>query len=122
MVRIKLNGIDCEANTGMTILDVARKEGFSIPVLCHKEGMPHYSSCMICIVKNRKTNSFLPSCSALIQEGMDIDITGDEVISLRRKAIELLLTEHRAECEAPCRVVCPAGYNIPVMNRYPYRR
>jgi ferredoxin len=29
----------------------------------------------------------------------------------------LLLSEHRAECEAPCRIVCPAGYNIPLMNR-----
>jgi hypothetical protein len=30
----------------------------------------------------------------------------------------MLLSEHRAECEAPCRVVCPAGYNIPLMNRF----
>ncbi len=48
---------------------------------------------------------------------MDIDTEGDDVIALRKKAIELLLSEHRAECEAPCRVVCPAGYNIPLMNR-----
>jgi ferredoxin len=27
------------------------------------------------------------------------------------------LSEHRAECDAPCRVVCPAGYNIPLLNR-----
>ena len=91
--------------------------GFSIPTLCHKKGMPHYSSCMVCMVKDKKTNNFVPSCSALVQEGMDIDISGEDVISLRRKAVELLFSEHRAECEAPCKVVCPAGYNIPLMNR-----
>ncbi|MCX6326815.1 MAG: 2Fe-2S iron-sulfur cluster-binding protein [Bacteroidia bacterium] len=117
MVKIKINNIYFEAPEGLTILDVAKSAGFNIPTLCHKDGLPHYSSCMVCIVKDNSTNGFIPSCSALVQEGMDIDISGEEVTSLRRKAIELLLAEHRAECEAPCKIVCPAGYNIPLMNR-----
>jgi len=117
MVKLKINNTEFEAPEGSTILDVAKSAGFNIPTLCFKEGLPHYSSCMVCMVKDNRTNNFIPSCSALIQEGMDIDISGDEVISLRSKAIELLLSEHRAECEAPCKVVCPAGYNIPLMNR-----
>ena len=83
----------------------------------HKKDLPHYSSCMVCMVKDKRTGNFIPSCSALVQDGMDIDISGEDVISLRKKAVELLLSEHRAECEAPCKVVCPAGYNIPLMNR-----
>lgn len=107
-----------EVDEGSTILDAAEAAGFSIPTLCHMKGVPHYSSCMVCLVKDRIKNSYIPSCSALVQQGMDIDISGEDVISLRKKAVELLLSEHRAECEAPCRVVCPAGYNIPLMNRY----
>jgi ferredoxin len=118
MVKLKINNTGFEVPEGLTILQVARDAGFAIPTLCHGEGLPHYTSCMVCMVKNRKTNSFIPSCSALVQDGMDIDISGDDVILLRRKSIELLLSEHRAECEAPCRVVCPAGYNIPLINRY----
>lgn len=39
----------------------------------------------------------------------------EEVISLRKKAVSLLLSEHRAgECEAQCRIVCPMGS---LMNR-----
>jgi len=117
MVKLKINNTVFEAPEGSTILDVAKSAGFNIPTMCFKAGLPHYSSCMVCMVKDNRTNNFIPSCSALIQEGMDIDISGDEVISLRSKAIELLLSEHRAECEAPCKVVCPAGYNIPLMNR-----
>jgi hypothetical protein len=117
MVKLKINDRDFEVMEGMTILDVALNAGFSIPALCHKDGLPHYSSCMVCMVKDNRSNSFVPSCSALVQDGMDIDISSEDVISLRKKAIELLLSEHRAECEAPCRVVCPAGYNIPLMNR-----
>jgi NADH dehydrogenase/NADH:ubiquinone oxidoreductase subunit G len=117
MVNLKINNIEYQASEGLTILDVAKEAGLNIPSLCYSEGLPHYSSCMVCMVRDKRTNNFIPSCTALIQEGMDIDTSGDEVLALRKKAIELLLSEHRAECEAPCKVVCPAGYNIPLMNR-----
>lgn len=117
MIKFKLDNTEYEAPEGTTILDAAKSAGFSIPTLCHKDGIPHYSSCMACMVKDNKSNKYLPSCSSLVQDNMDIDVSGEGVFRLRKKAIELLLTEHRAECEAPCKVVCPAGYNIPLMNR-----
>ena len=117
MLKIRINNIIVEAADGSTILDAANKAGIHIPVLCHKDGIEHYSTCMVCLVKNNLKNDFIPSCSAIVQEGMEIDASSDEVIHLRKKAVELLLSEHRAECEAPCRVVCPAGYDIPKMNR-----
>jgi len=117
MLRIRIDNIEIEAEEGQTILNAAAKAGIRIPTLCHKEGIEHFSSCMVCIVKDTMTGSYIPSCSALIQDGMEIDASGKEVMALRKKAVELLLSEHRAECEAPCRIVCPAGYNIPLMNR-----
>ena len=118
MIRLKIDNINIEVDQGLTLLDAAIKAGIHIPTLCHRNGLEHYSSCMVCIVKNKGTNGYVPSCSALALEGMDIDASGDDVRELRKKAVELLLSEHRAECEAPCRIVCPAGYNIPVMNRF----
>jgi predicted molibdopterin-dependent oxidoreductase YjgC len=116
-MQIRINNIELEAHDGETILEVAGRAGISIPTMCHKVGIEHYSSCMICMVRDKRNGNFIPSCSALAQDDMDIDASGDEVISIRKKAVELLLSEHRAECKAPCRVVCPAGYNIPKMNR-----
>lgn len=116
-MKIRINNIAIEAEKDQTILEVAHKAGIVIPTLCHNGGLEHYSSCMVCMVRDKAKNSFIPSCSALVQDGMDIDASGEEVISLRKKAVSLLLTEHRAECEAQCRIVCPAGYNIPLMNR-----
>ena len=117
MVKLKINNEIFEVADGLTILDVAKSAGFNIPTMCFKAGLPHYSSCMVCMVKDKLTGNFLPSCSALVQNNMDIECSSDDVNNLRRKAVELLLSEHRAECEAPCKVVCPAGYNIPLMNR-----
>ncbi|HEX2977280.1 MAG TPA: 2Fe-2S iron-sulfur cluster-binding protein [Bacteroidales bacterium] len=118
MIRFRIDNKEYEAAEGSTIHDVASEAGMNIPVLCHTKGVPHYSSCMVCMVRDKRNGRFIPSCSAPAQEGMDIDASGPEVIAIRRRAIELLLSEHRAECEAPCRIVCPAGYNIPVMNRH----
>ena len=117
MGRIKIDNIECDVPEGATVLEAALSLGINIPTLCHKDGLPHYSSCMVCMVKDNKSNGFIPSCAALVQSGMDIDASGNEVILLRKKAVELLLSEHRAECDAPCSVVCPAGYNIPLLNR-----
>ncbi len=116
-MKIIIDNIEVEVKEGQTILEAARIAGADIPTLCHRNGVEHYSSCMVCMVRDRKKNNFIPSCSALAQEGMDIDVSGEEVVSLRKKAVSLLLSEHRAECEAQCRVVCPMGYNIPLMNR-----
>jgi len=116
-MKIRIDDIEVEAEKGQTVLDAARKAGIQIPTLCHGDGLEHYSSCMVCMVKDVRRNSFVPSCSYLVQDDMVIDASGDEVIRLRKKAVTLLLSEHRAECEGQCRVVCPMGYNIPLMNR-----
>ena len=35
----------------------------------------------------------------------------------RKTALELLLSEHVGDCEAPCQITCPAHMDIPLMNR-----
>ena len=117
MARIKINNKDFNVREGSTVLEAARDAGLVIPTLCHNDSLPHYTSCMVCMVKDNHTKGFFASCSVNVQDGMDIDASSEEVISLRRKSLELLFSEHRAECEAPCRTVCPAGYNIPLFNR-----
>ncbi len=117
MPQLKIDNKEVTTAAGTTILDAAKSLGIHIPTLCHSDLVEHYTSCMVCMVKDQATGKFLPSCTAPAMDGMDIDTSGDEVISLRKKSVELLLSEHRADCDAPCRLVCPAGYNIPLLNR-----
>lgn len=118
MVKLKIDNKNIEVREGIKLIDAARDNGINIPSLCYKKEIPHYTSCMLCMVRDNKSNKFIPSCSARVEDGMNIDASGPEVISLRQEALKLLFTEHRAECEAPCKVVCPVGLNIPQMNRY----
>jgi predicted molibdopterin-dependent oxidoreductase YjgC len=43
---------------------------------------------------------------------MRIDATGDDVRTVRSLSLELLLSDHRADCEAPCSLVCPQGLDV----------
>lgn len=117
MVKLTVDNKTLRVKEGIPLIDALRDKGMDIPSLCYVEGLPHYTSCMVCMVKDKHSGKFIPSCSAMTEEGMDIDATGEEVIKLRRQAVELLLAEHRAECEAPCSRVCPMGLDIPAMNR-----
>lgn len=117
MLKLKIDNKIISVKEGTSLIEAARENGIEIPSLCYIKGVPHYSSCMVCMVKDNSTGKYIPSCSARAEEGMDIDASGEKVIRLRKEAIELLLVEHRAECEAPCSRVCPMGLDIPAMNR-----
>ena len=64
-MQVKINNIEIEAHEGETILKVAERAGIEIPTLCHRDGVEHYSSCMVCMVRDKRNGSFIPSCSAL---------------------------------------------------------
>jgi len=117
MAILRIDNKEIKVLAGTKLIEAARQNGINIPSLCYNRYLPHYSSCMICMVKDIKADKYIPSCSAMAEEGMEIDATGVDVQKLRSEALSMLLSEHRAECEAPCRLVCPAGLNIPLMNR-----
>lgn len=116
-MRIKINNRETEVKEGETLIEVARREGFTIPSLCYFKGVQHKSSCMVCAVKNCTTGQIIPSCTTLPTEGMQIETDSEEVVLTRTLSLELLLSDHRADCEAPCKVACPGGLDVAAMNR-----
>lgn len=117
MINLKINNNTIHVKEGETLLQAASRLGIRIPTMCHDENLEHFTSCQVCLVKDQKSGRLFPSCSARAQEGMDIVTNDDEVLEARRTALELLLSEHIGDCEAPCRIACPAFMNIPLMNR-----
>ena len=117
MIRLKIDNKTIEVEEGTFLHKAALNAGVEIPIMCWYEGMDHFTSCMVCLVKERETGRLLPSCSVMAKAGMDIITTDSEVMEARKTALELLLSEHVGDCEAPCRITCPAGMDIPRMNR-----
>ena len=111
-INIVIDGKNIEAEKGKTILQIAAENGISIPTLCHNEKISRTTSCFVCVVKNSKTGKFLPSCSAVPVDGDVIESSTAEVKEMRKTALNLLLSEHTGDCEAPCTVACPAHANV----------
>ena len=117
MLNIKIDHKEVTVPEGISVLAAARLHGHEVPSICYREGKPHFSSCMICMVKDHKTSKLFASCSVKVQEGMDIITHDAEIEESRRTALELMLSEHTGDCEAPCQITCPAHMDIPLMNR-----
>lgn len=111
-IRITIDHKICNAKSGQTILEVARENNIFIPTLCYNEKITHNTACFVCVVKNSGTGRFLPSCAALAVDGMVIESNSDEVRDMRKTALNLLLSEHIGDCEAPCTMACPAHANV----------
>ncbi|MBN2703422.1 MAG: (2Fe-2S)-binding protein [Pontiellaceae bacterium] len=117
MVELKINGANVAVEDGATVLDAAERLQIEIPTLCHLKGAAPQTSCMICVVKDAASGRMLPACSSKATDGMQIETECEEVQSARRDILNLLLSEHVGDCEAPCSRICPAHLDIPHMMR-----
>ena len=116
-LNIRIDGKELLVKPGTTVLEAASELGVVIPTMCHYQGLEHHTSCMMCMVKDRKNGSLFASCSMPATHGMDIISMDEEVRQSRKMALELLLSEHVGDCQAPCQLACPAHMDIPLMNR-----
>jgi ferredoxin len=117
MVKLTIDHIATEAREGATIMEAAAQLGISIPSMCHSPGFHNHPSCMVCLVRDADRKTLVPSCAMPVSEGMNILTNEPDIIYARQDALELLLSDHSGDCEAPCRLTCPAFMDIPLMNR-----
>ena len=116
-MQITIDHIAIEVEEGITVMHAAALKGIEIPSLCYLPGHSNHPSCMVCLVKDLDRGTLFPSCAMLVTDGMNISASNEEVMEARKEALELLLSDHVGDCEAPCRLSCPAFMNIPLMNR-----
>lgn len=117
MPRVKIDNREVDVPAGATILEAARLAGIEIPTLCFLKGLEPGTSCMVCLVKVVGRPALQPACATRVEEGMAVQSEAPEVQEARKAALELLLSDHLGDCEAPCRSACPAHMNIPLMIR-----
>ena len=71
-VHFQMNGIHLEAEEGLTVLDVARKNGIHIPTLCYHPALKPSGSCKLCAVEVQNSSGrsmVLLSCVLKVKEG-----------------------------------------------------
>ena len=109
---ISLNGKSVKAKDGETVLNVAKREGIKIPTLCHDPRLEPFSSCYVCVVEVEGMRGHQPSCSTKVMDGMKVVTDNAAIHKSRKTALDLLLSDHYADCAAPCKETCPAGVDV----------
>lgn len=112
MIEVTLNGKVVTCEPGITILELAKQHGIEIPTLCNDEELKPFGSCWVCAVEVKGRKGFVTSCGTTIAPGMEISTDSEAVHKARKMALELLISDHYADCVAPCTVACPDHVDI----------
>ena len=113
MITLTIDGRRVTVEAGSTVLDAAKWLGIRIPTMCHVPGIEPAASCFLCAVQIEGRRTLSPSCAMPAAEGMVVATDSADVRTVRKMALELLLSDHAGECVAPCAAKCPAGLDIP---------
>jgi predicted molibdopterin-dependent oxidoreductase YjgC len=89
-VEITLNGETVPAREGMTILQVAQRQGIEIPTLCWERTLTPINACRVCVVEVKGSRVLVPSCARKVEEGMEIETHSDRVRHSRKMVLEFL--------------------------------
>jgi formate dehydrogenase major subunit len=109
-ITVIINGKEIRTEPGKTILEVVHEQGLDrIPTLCYSRDLEPYGSCFLCVVEVKGRWNLVPACATRVVPGMEVETRNDRVIAARKTALELLLSNHYADCVAPCKEGCPAG-------------
>jgi hypothetical protein len=118
MIELTIDGQIVKLADGTKLIEATAAQGIKIPTMCYAEDLEHFTSCMLCVVREEVSGKMLPACSVKAEQGMNIITKDEDVLEARRTALELLLSDHVGDCDAPCKVACPAHMDIPKMNRF----
>jgi len=98
-ITFTLDGQTVEAETGMTIWEVANGRGLKIPHLCHKPA-PGYrpdGNCRACMVEIEGERVLAASCIREPAEGMVVTTNNARAENARKMVMELLLGDQPAQ-------------------------
>lgn len=108
---IEVNNQIIEARQGETILATLKREGITLPTLCHMEGFDATGACRLCVVEVEGHPDLVPACTYPVEEWMKISTHSPRVINARKTIVELLLSNHPDDC-----LYCQRNGNCELQN------
>ena len=101
-ITFTLDGQDVTAQPGETIWDVAKRQGTTIPHLCHKDQTGYRSdgNCRACVVEVEGERTLAASCCRAPSNGMVVHSTSERARKSQQLVTELLLADQPEKTDA----------------------
>jgi NADH-quinone oxidoreductase subunit G len=97
-VSLQIDGQPVTVEAGTSILDAAAQVGIKIPTLCYLEEINKVGACRICVVEVEGEKDLVAACNTPAEDGMVVHTNTPAVRASRRTTLELILSDHPAEC------------------------
>ncbi|MDF2152910.1 formate dehydrogenase subunit alpha [Vibrio sp. CAU 1672] len=111
MIEIIIDGKYRIVEEGLTLLEAAKVCGVEIPSLCGMNKSNEKVPCDLCVVEV-ESGGTKRACELQVYHGLNAVTQSEQLTEHRRKALNRIMTDHYADCEAPCKTACPAGVDI----------
>ena len=113
-IKVIVNGRETEVYDNLTILQSLLQEDIHIPHLCYDLRLDRSNgNCGLCVVEvGANAERDVKACQTPIREGMMITTNSPRLEIYRKVRLEQLLSDHNADCVAPCVKTCPANVDI----------
>lgn len=112
IIRLNINGKEIQTTDDKTILKAALDNGIEIPHLCFDERIEAYGGCGMCVVELEGSPKLIRSCATKVNNGMVVQTNTKRTIATRKTALDMLVSDHRGDCRAPCMMECPAHTDV----------
>lgn len=99
MISLRINGRDVSVGKGVTILEVAKRNGITVPTLCNHPDLPPSGTCGMCVVSVAGRDGFVRACETEAEDGMDVSTESLALIGERKKNLDAILGNHLLECD-----------------------
>jgi formate dehydrogenase major subunit len=98
VIKIKINNQEYTVPNTFTVLQACKMAGIDIPTLCYDPRLEPNGACRMCVVELVHNNAIVTACTTPVSEGLEILTHSDEVMSVRRDILDLLLSNHPLDC------------------------
>jgi formate dehydrogenase major subunit len=93
---VKINGKECMAYPGQTILEVAQKHESYIPSVCYHPNLGTIQTCDTCFVN--AGGELVRACATKVKPGMNIETLSKPVMDAQYEAMSRILKNHELYC------------------------
>ena len=99
-VHVTIDGIQVYVPDDYTILEAAKEINIHIPTLCFLKDVSEIGCCRMCLVQIKGKKGLEAACVHPVYDGMEVRTHSPEIIKVRKKNMELILSNHPAICQS----------------------
>ena len=113
-IKINVDNEIFETEEGLLLIEVCEDNGIDIPRFCWHKRMDPVGMCRMCLVEveTPRGKALVPSCTAVVTDGMVVDTESETVKKAQEGVLEFLLINHPLDCP-----ICDRAGECPLQDQ-----